>query len=144
MRQIAGIAQPSSLDHLSGDVSAFSETAFAHNGTSRGLGGRLGKTSPRHCNFQRYIRKPGRALATFPLESIASVISQGSRNLQKLCRSEQRAPSTVAKIDCWTARKILAGEYDWVRTESLNSPFLTGIAWLTPSSSQRRLRCDLR
>jgi hypothetical protein len=50
---------------------------------------------------------------------------------------------TVAKINCWTARKILAGEYDWVRTASLNSPFLTGIAWRMlsyhPSSSQRRL-----
>ena len=30
---------------------------------------------------------------------------------------------TVAKINRWTARKILAGKYDWVRTASLNSPF---------------------
>jgi hypothetical protein len=31
-------------------------------------------------------------------------------------------------MNCWTARKILAGEgeYDWGRTASLNSPFLTG------------------
>ena len=43
-------------------------------------------------------------------------------------KSVQRFPSTIHKMQLWTARKILAGKVRLIRTVSLNSSFLAYIA----------------